>query len=316
MLWLLSVAVLLAALLKESQERVRALGLLSFIGAAASLILVIGRARAGLGEEYAFIGTYMNMVLPALCCVYLTWIVYGRPAMKTVVQVCLFTGACLFFLPNLGGGIWVGRFLGTHGQALAQDIRAGVPPFILAERHIRWINAATGDVKGTGLLLRQMQQTGMPQFRHMAPDPVFREVALPVAPIAMNQVIWHKGVFHSRADDPRQAALDFALTEPRFVYAIRLKIRYGTQASGWAAFRMSWENSGRVTSRSERVSGCDSGVGLDVETIPHGMWDWRYRADPQKTLTIWINSTIDGFRVCPDTTPFSFAVSEVTLLVP
>ena len=54
-LLLLSVAVLIVALLKEPRERLRALGLLLFIGAAGSLVLIVGRARAGLGEEYALV---------------------------------------------------------------------------------------------------------------------------------------------------------------------------------------------------------------------------------------------------------------------
>ena len=43
----------------------------------------------------------------------------------------------------------------------------------------------------------------------------------------MNQVMWHNGVGYRYADDPGEAQVDFAFTEPRFVYAIRLKISYG-----------------------------------------------------------------------------------------
>jgi len=315
-LWLLSMAVLLVVLLKKPQERPRALGLLLFIGAAGSLVLIVGRTRAGLGEEYVLGGIYLNMALPALCCAYCIWIVHGTPAFKSIVQMCMFSAACLFFLPNLARGVESGRYFGTMGQTLEQDIRAGVPPFVLAERRMVFLNPSTDDVKGTALLLRQMQQAGIPQFKHMAPDPAFREVALPVAPIDMNQVMWDKGVGYSCVDDPGQASVDFGFTERRFVYAIRLKIGYGPQTSGWASFRMSWGNSNRDTWRSERVLGCKGGVSVSVETIPHDIWSRRYRSGSQKSLTIWINSTIDGFRICPDTKPFSFAVSEITLLVP
>ena len=315
-LWLLSMAVLLVALLKEPQERLRALGLLLFIGAAGSLVLIVGRVRAGLGEEYVFSGIYINFVLPALCCAYFIWIMHGTPAIKSLMQMCLFTAACLFFLPNLDFGLGLGKYFGAMRQALEQDIRAGVPPFILAERRIVFLTPSTDDIKGTASLLRQMQRAGIPQFKHMAPDPAFREVALPLAPVGMNQMTWHNGVGSSGVDDPGQASVDFAFTEPRFVYAIRLKVAYGPQTSGWAAFRMSWGNSNHDTWRSEGVSGCKGGVSLTVETVPHDMWSRRYRAGSQKTLTIWVNSTIDGFRICPDTKPFSFAASEITLLVP
>jgi hypothetical protein len=316
MLLLLSVAVLIVALLKEPLERLRALGLLLFIGAAGSLVLIVGRARAGLGEEYALSGIYLNMALPALCCAYFIWIVYGKPGISTLVQMCLFTGMCLFFLPNLAVGLGMGRHFSTIGQTLKQDIRAGVPPFILAERHVAFLNPATDDVKGIALRLRQMQQAGIPQFRDMALDPAFREVALPVAPVGMNQVMWHNGVGDSRADDPSQASVDFALIEPRFVYAIRLTYAYGDKTHGWAAFRMSWGDGDHNNWGNAGVSGCKGRVSLSLETFPHDMWSKRYRGGPQKSLTIWVHSTIDGFRICPDTKPFSFAVSEITLLVP
>ena len=315
-LWLLGMAVLLVSLLKEPQERLRDLGLLLFVGAAGSLVLIVGWARAGLGDEYFFSGVYLNMALPALCCAYFIWILHGTSTLKSLIQVCLFAAACLLFLPNLYYGLGFARYFGTIGKALDHDIRAGVPPFILAERHIAFLNPATDDVQGIAVALRQMQQAGIPQFSHMAPDPAFRGVALPVTPIAMNQVMWHNGVASSYAGDPGQASLDFAFTEPRFVYAIRLKIDYGPQTSGWAAFRISWGNSNHDPWRGEKILGCKGGDSVSVETIPHDMWSKRYRGGSQKSLTIWVNSTIDGFRICPDTKPFSFSVSEITLLVP
>ena len=160
-----------------------------------------------------------------------------------------------------------------------------------------------------------MQQAGIPQFRNMAPDPASREVALPVVPVGMNQVIWQNGIGASYTDGSSQASVDFALTERRFVYAIRLTYAYGDKTHGWAAFRMSWGDGDHDNRRNRRVSSCNGGVSLSLETFPH-MWSRRYRGGPQKSLTIWVNSTIDGFRLCPDTKPFSFAVSEITLLVP
>jgi len=230
--------------------------------------------------------------------------------------MCLFTVTCLFLLPNLANGLGTGRYFSNIGQVLEQDIRTGVPSFILAERHIAFLNPDTDDVNGIALRLRQMQQAGIPQFRHMAPDPIFREVVLPVTPVGMNQVMWHNGVGYSYADDPSQASVDFTLPEPRFVYAIRLKVGYGQYTPGWAAFRMFWGTSGYDTWGSERASGCKGGVSLSVETVPQDMWSRRYRGGPQKSLTIWVNSKIGRFRICPDTKPFSFVPSEITLLMP
>ena len=170
--------------------------------------------------------------------------------------MCLFTVTCLFFLPNMAIGLGMGRYHSHIGQVLKRDIQAGLPPFILAERHIVLLDPSTDDVTRIALLLRQMQQMGIPQFRSMALDPAFREVVLPSVPVDMNQVMWHNGVGYSYADDPGQASVDFAFTEPRFVYAIRLKISYGQHTSGSAAFRMSWGTSDQDTggARESRVA--------------------------------------------------------------
>jgi hypothetical protein len=313
-LLLFSAAVPILALVKEPSERLRALGLVLFIGAAGGLVLIVGRARAGLGEEYALSGVYLNMALPVLSCAYFIWIIYGTPAIKSLVQMCLFAITCLFFLPNLTIGLGVYRYFGTIGHTLQEDIKTGVPPFVLAERHVVFLNPATDDVEGIALQLRRMQQVGIPQFRHMAPDPVFREVALPVAPVGLHQVTWRDGVGHSYGDDPSEASVDFAFREPRFVYAVRLTYAYG-DTDGRAVFRMSWGGD-HGSGGNRTVLGCKGGVSLNLETVPHDMWSRRFRSGSQKRVTIWVNSTIDGFRICPDTKPFSFAASEIRLLVP
>jgi hypothetical protein len=316
MLLMLSVAVLIVALLKEASERLRTLGLFSFISAAAALLLIVGRVRAGFGEEYAFSGVYLNMALPALSCVYFIWIIHGSPVIKSLVQMCLFILTCVFFLQNLEYGLGVGRYFSTARQAFEQDVRAGVPPFILAERHISFFNPATDDVRGIVLRLRQMQQADIPQLRDMVPDPVFREVKFPVAPMGLHQVKWSDGVGYSYSDDPNKASLDFAFTEPRFVYAVRLTYAYGDKTDGLASFRMLWGRDNHDGGGNRTALGCKGGISLNLETIPHDIWSRRYRSGPQKTLTVWVNSTIDGFRICPDSKPFSFALSEITLLVP
>ncbi len=213
-LLLLSVAVLVLAWLKEPEERPRALGLLLFIGGTAALLLAVGRARGARGGENALSGIYLNMALPALCCVYFIWILYGKPRIKSLVQMGLFAATCFFFSTNSAIGFWWGKNHNLQGRAFEQDLRAGVPPFILAERHVVFLDPSTNDIEGMTLRLRQMQQAGVSQFRHMALDPAFREIALPVAPVSMNQVMWHNGVAHSYAADPGRASLDFAFTPP------------------------------------------------------------------------------------------------------
>jgi len=194
-------------------------------------------------------------------------------------------------------------------------MRAGVPPFILAERHIAFLDPSTNDVKKIAGHLRRMQQAGIPQFRDLAPDPAFREVALSVAPIGANQVTWRDGEGHSHTGDPAQASVEFALGETRFVYAIRLRYAYADRMHGWATLRMSWGDGDRDRGGDAGRSGCEGGARIILETFPHSLWS-RLRAGPQKSVTIWVNSMIDTFRICPDTKPFSIRLSRIVLLVP
>src|SRR5262249_22549651 len=76
-LWLTGMAVLGVMWRQHPSERFRVLGLLAFMGATGSLALILGWARSGLGEEYIFAGHYLTKALPASCCVYLIWIMYG-----------------------------------------------------------------------------------------------------------------------------------------------------------------------------------------------------------------------------------------------
>jgi hypothetical protein len=48
----------------------------------------------------------------------------------------------------------------------------------------------------------------------MARDLDFRELALPVAPVGLHQVMWRDSIGYSYGDDPSQASVDFAFREP------------------------------------------------------------------------------------------------------
>ena len=194
-------------------------------------------------------------------------------------------------------------------------MRAGVPPFILAERHIMFLNPVGNDVKGIASLLQLAQQAHIPQFNHMAQEPAFNEVAIQVSPVSMNQIRWDNGVGYSCGNGVSEASLDFALTEPRFVYAIRLTYTYPDKADKAAAFRMSWGNGNHNKQVNGGDTGCNGGLSLTLDIRPDDMWTRMYRSGPKK-LTAWVNTTIDRFRVCPDIKPFSFGVSEITLLTP
>jgi hypothetical protein len=126
------------------------------------------------------------------------------------------------------------------------------------------------------------------------------EVPLPLTPIAANQMAWEErdgvGIGKGEGADPY---LVFALKEPRFVRAVRLKCSYENTASP-AIFHAFW----RRRDRNEFVE-AERYVTMRVEA-----------SSAERTVTLWVNDTIDEIRIDPDVKPCIIRISEAKLLVP
>jgi hypothetical protein len=318
--------VLVRTWLGQPQERLRASGLLLFIGAAVALLLAVGRARAGLSWAWHLRGIYLNMAIPALCATYLIMILYGRPAVSGLVQTALFTLTCFFFLKNFEAGMDRGRNWHISQQKIERDIKAGVPLSIVAARqHLNFglrpapfmpINKFH---EALAQSLRRYKELGIPQFQAAPPDSDYRELRLPITPSTLNGVVWHDGVVCSCSCDPEDASLVYSLDRPLFIYAIRLRCSYEGAASGVADMRMEWSAGNAPDSRDSGRRGSPNGDELLVSKTPlrpQGYWGERASEERDQTLTFWVNSEIDRFRIHPDTEAFALKISEIVLLVP
>ncbi len=318
---LTSAVVLARTWLGQPRERLRAAGFLLILGATGALLLVVGRARAGLGWQWHLGGIYLNMAMPALCATYLTRILYGRPATGKFVQTTLFTLACLFCVPNFERAILHGQNWYVAQEAIERDIQAGVPPSILAARRYPGFGVAPPNVsvEEVAQALRRYKELGIPQFRAMASDPDYREVGLPITPSALDEVVLRDGVWYSCSGTPGDALLAFSLDRPRFVYAIRVRCSYEDGERGmadpWVAWSAgdaaeAWDGGGpRVPNDG------DLWVGKTRFRMRGALGD-ALRDERALPLTFWVNSEIDRFRIHPDTKAFAFKVSEIVLLVP
>jgi hypothetical protein len=261
------------------------------------------------------------MAIPALCATYLTSILYGRPGIGELTQTTLFALSCVSFLPNFERAIFYGGNWYESQQAIERDIQAGVPPSIIAERrHPDFGILPPLPTEQVAQALRRYQKLGIPQFRTMASDPDYREVEFPITPSARYKVVWRDGVCYSCSRTPEDASLAFSLDRPRFVYAIRLRCSYEDGASGVADPRMAWGPGDAVETWDGGGPRVPNGEGLWVSKTPLrnplGKWGDRLHDDRTQTLTFWVNSKIDRFRIHPDTKAFAFKVSEIVLLVP
>jgi hypothetical protein len=116
-------------------ERVRASGLLACLAAVGLMVAAIGHGRAWIGPGAGFPFRYSLLVAPAVVCVFLTAVLYGGALVGRFVQVLLFAVAVALVGPNVGLGLEYARFRANPADALAADVRAGVPPEVLGQRY-------------------------------------------------------------------------------------------------------------------------------------------------------------------------------------
>jgi hypothetical protein len=315
-LMLASAAVLAVAWYRRPRERGRALGLLSFLAAMGCLALGLGWGRAAPDPGSGFESRYVTAAAPALCCAYLIWGMHGRPS-------SYFLQMCLFVLMVMSLGVSVEAALGWAGpdheryEAFEKDLRAGVPLSQLAQRHgsLHTTNNpnAAGDVAD---VLSRLQQAGIEPFRFIQGDPGYREVPLPVVPVEVNRMTWKDGIGEGSGPDShlvfafrqpqllgRDPRLVYNVPNARLVYGIRLHYAYQYAAgdtADTASFQVFWGRSARDNFGAEGRS-----------------FSWDVDARPgERTTTVWVNDTIDQFRIHPDNKPCAFNLSAITLLLP
>jgi hypothetical protein len=146
--WLLSILVTAAVLLSgisvaalavvrhKGPERHRALGLLVFLGNIVLFALAIGWGRA---EAISIFGgwplRYVLLAVPALYASFFAWELYGPPKFRTAAQLTLFLIICFLTPFNTVQGLAYGKWYRKGMDRVSQDLAAGVPRSVLAERH-------------------------------------------------------------------------------------------------------------------------------------------------------------------------------------
>jgi hypothetical protein len=292
LLMLLSGALLIGVVRKQPHERRRALGLLMFLGAVGCLAVGIGAARVGRG----YAPRYVSLAVPALYCVYFIWELYGSANARRLIQMVLFTVICMLFPLSWQETLQRGVHHGQQMAAVEKDVAAGTSPTVLAERYGSFLYDPDRP-ETLAAYLRMLHHAGIGPFRQLRDDPDVREVLFPVVPKERNQVTWKDGRWKGDGQDPY---LVFALQQPQFIYAVRIKISYESQTDAPTVFQMFW----RRSDQNEFVEEERNHV-LELKTV-----------SGERTVTVPVNDTIDQFRIDPDTKPCVFKLSEIMLLVP
>ena len=288
-----SAAVLLVALARRPEERLRALGLLGFLGATTSLALGIGWTRSGMGDRAGFQFRYTSMPILTLCGVYLATEMFAGPAVRRLIAMCLLLSATGALWSNTRLGIEHGEETATRAAAFRRDIRAGVPAYMLVNRYTPFLHPSQDDLPRFMTMLRR---AGIRPFADLRENPRFREEEIPLTPTKVELLDWVDGVAHVNGADPW---LIFALPHPRYVAGIRVRYSHSNDNRTSSHFKAGWR---RADQREFSA----------VQTYAN----WALPTGPDHETTVWVGETIGAFRIQPDNQPCEFRISGVTLLLP
>jgi hypothetical protein len=216
------------------QERLRALGLLLFLAGVAVMVLGIVARRAEAGHMNGLTPRYVTLATPGIACVLLVFLIYGG-RLGRWLQVAVLIVVALVAWPATVEGMHFGRGLRLKFTHLESDIRAGLPPLVLADRYTRFPVAIRPRNREPDLAIQMdwLRQLGIGVFRALEPDPASEAVAMTLL---------------AREIRPHF----FLLNAPRFVYAIRVRYRLGEPEDGSlqvVPFDFSWLAVDRQTGR-------------------------------------------------------------------
>jgi len=152
----------------------RGMGLILFLAAMGCLALAIGVGRGGRQINIdTFERHYGILAVPFLTWVYLVWCLYydSRPVGR-LVQMSLLVLMCAVFCLNLYVPGDPARFRDAE-ERFEEDVRAGLPAPLLAERHLKLFWGEEYPVEGKALVaqrMRLLRRTGVDPFRFMRLD--------------------------------------------------------------------------------------------------------------------------------------------------
>lgn len=309
---LLSFHISTAALLclvwwRRPAERVRAAGLLSFLGGAFCLLLSVCKFR-GFGDDILTGTRYAIFAMPPLFCGILSWLLYGPRWATGLFQPAILGTVCVLLPLNLDYGWRATSEVRQQLQMLADDLGSGKPAQVLANHYCGQVLLLLGvseiDQAFEAHLAKQFRgfrDRKYPPFDRMAPDPEVETIWLDAAtPTAFENVEWD-GI--QAVGQGRGACLTFLLPKSRYVLGARLTYTLTLQSlpTPPRCGQVDW----RFGSDGEEHA-APLGLALPPHLVSHeGKSSW-----------IWINDRIDRLRVQPSDGPFVFRLHELTLLIP
>jgi hypothetical protein len=287
------------------QERFRAASLLCFMGGAGCLALAMGFGR-GTGANY---DNHSFLAIPALCCLYLVWTVCRLPLSRDI-QVSLFVVVCVALGPNIRYGRDMGATTRSSAERTGRLIQAGIPSAILADLNVMLSFDGFYDQsiarKYAVSRLEMMRNAGFPRFQFLKENQGLAELALPVETSRLTGMSGDNRIMPGSGTG---TDLVYGLSEPRFVYAIRLGYRY--RGTPHPELKLSWR-----TTKDDIVS--------EADVVPHASRVWNETLEGtvvtdgtrEGTVAVWVNDTIREIHIRLENKPSTFELSQIVLILP
>lgn len=291
-LLLVGAAALFWIWLKRADERVRCVGLLLFLVAVIGLALGVGIGRAGVGAHAGFTPRYTTLAAPALCGLYFIGIL-SRGPLGRLLPMGLFTALAVLLMPNLEAGLAFARYHHAKLAGVEHELSGKYQAPIVAQHH----PCLYPSQELLAVWIDMLRRAAIGNFKYLSAPPALHEEELTVAPAVSERVAWQKGVARIGG---AASFLEYRLPRLRVVQGIRLRYAYAEKADVRAQFGMSWQTSQETESEQE-----PRGTRFALEASPG-----------ERTVTVYVNDTIDRFRIRPDTGPCTFKILGLQLLVP
>jgi hypothetical protein len=267
------------AALRVRGEFVRRSGMAFAIAGTLVLALAIGWGRRqGQWSRYAILSA------PGLLAVYISTIFPQAAFLGWLLRGILFVAALVAAWPNFTAG---GERIDFHHDKMLKferDLRAGVPPMVLADHYSRPPTALhrRQREKDVAADIGLLKRSGVRQFRDVRDDPIYRVVDIGPGP---------------RAEAGRMI---YDVPEAWHVYAVRLNYQYQPQSpdDSRAQFFLSWVPKHFSAKHPTGSYACE---------LPK---DGR-----EDHLLVWIDEPIGELSISPDTGSFDGRITNVQLLV-
>jgi hypothetical protein len=284
---LLAAGVLSIAAWRRPGERRRALGLLLYLGAFATLAFAVGWGRSGFGPFAGIQSRYAMLAVPALCGAFFAWELYAPRGFAGLAGAVICTSACMLYVPNLQGAWSFGAVQRANARAFLADVDAGMPAQKLAQRP--YAASIYPDRNRLAAKLRDLRSRDINQFRRAHNTPI---VPLSIEPPPQD-LPGSDGAGRATGQDSHVV---FCFRRPQYAWRIRLTCTYKGRMDTPAVLQASWRLTGRGESTDRHRT--------FMTTI----------AENEKQIILPIDDVIDCLRIDSDVRPRDFRISRLELL--